>query len=92
MSDSNNFFPLCCFPNLPLDFPDSAEIPLYLYGDKVFHESSEDYGIIIGRFYAFDRQQFQWGWKYLILEYQNSVIAPVNLTYLCWEKDLQPLD
>ena len=92
MSDSNNFFPLCCFPHLPLDFPDSAEMPLYLYGDKVCHDLIEDYGIVIGRFYAFQHQQCQWGWQYLVLDQQDWEIAPINFTYFCWEKDLQPLD
>ncbi|MDJ0634395.1 MAG: hypothetical protein QNJ34_14500 [Xenococcaceae cyanobacterium MO_188.B29] len=92
ISDYNNLFPVSCFPNLPLDFPERTEMPLYLYGDKVCDQSLEDYGIVIGRFYAFDRQQFQWGWKYLILANQDWAIAPFNLAYLCWEKDLQPLD
>ncbi len=92
ISNYDNFSPFCCFPRLPLDFPDSAEMPLYLYGDKVCHELIEDCGIVIGRFYAFDYQQFEWGWQYLILAHQDGTIAATHLTYFCWEKTLQPLD
>ena len=37
-----NNIPLTCLPSLPLDFPDNMEMPLYLYGDRVFHESIDD--------------------------------------------------
>ena len=92
IGDYNNLFPVSYFPNLPLDFPERTEMPLYLYGDKVCHELIEDYGIVIGRFYAFQHQQCQWGWQYLVLDQQDWAIAPINFTYFCWEKDLQPLD
>ena len=60
--------PIFYFPCLPSDFPERAEMPLFLYGDRVVDRASEtDPGIVIGRFYAFDYQQYQWGWKYLVL-------------------------
>ena len=78
------------FPRLPADFPDRTEMPLFLYGDRVINRASEtDPGIVIGRFYAFDYQQSQWGWKYLILVYQA---IDYGLTFIYWEKDLKPVD
>ena len=78
------------FPCLPADFPDSAAMPHFLYGDRVIDRASAtDSGIVIGRFYAFDYQQSQWGWKYLILVYQA---IDYGLTFIYWEKYLKPLD
>ena len=51
---------LTCFPNFPIDFPENAKMPFFLYGDKVSHEAIEDCGIVIGRFYAFDLNSKQW--------------------------------
>ena len=82
----SNLHPVACFPNLPANFPDSATMPMYLYGDKVFARSLEEYGLVIGRFYAFNSNQLQWKWQYLIL------VDYFNFTYVCWETDLQPLD
>jgi len=66
--ESRILFPLTCIPSLPIDFPQSAAMPLYIYGDRIRHESIEDYGIVIGRFYAFDYTSKRWRWKYLILD------------------------
>lgn len=33
-TENSSLFYLTCFPSLPVDFPESAEIPIYLYGDK----------------------------------------------------------
>ena len=83
-------FPIDYFPCLPADFPNSAEMPLFLYRDRVINRASEiDSGIVIGRFYAFDYQQSQWGWKYLILVYQA---IDYGSTFMYWETDLEPLD
>ncbi len=82
--------PIDYFPRLPADFPDSAAMPHFLYGDRVIDRASEtDPGIVIGRFYAFDYQQSQWGWKYLILVYQA---IDYGSTFMYWETDLEPLD
>ena len=80
---------ITCFPSLPTDFPQNAEIPIYLYGDKVNHETIEDCGIIIGRFYAFDYINEQWQWKYLIYTDLDLAINSVFSTSISWEKDLQ---
>ncbi|MEL6441771.1 MAG: hypothetical protein AAFQ80_21270 [Cyanobacteria bacterium J06621_8] len=83
---------LTCFSSLPTDFPQNIEIPVFLYGDKVSHESIEDHGIIIGRFYAFDYTNQQWRWKYLIYTNQDLAINTIFSTSICWEKDLQPFE
>ncbi|VEP14842.1 hypothetical protein H1P_2910003 [Hyella patelloides LEGE 07179] len=77
---SDRLFPLTEFPPLPVDFPQSLEMPLYLYGDKVLHESMEDFAIIIGRFCAFDCASNQWRWKYLILSRWTSFSKVAHAT------------
>ena len=90
MNSSAKNPPTDYFPGLPADFPDSAEMPLFLYGDRVINRASEiDSGIVIGRFYAFDYQQSQWRWKYLVLVYQA---IDYGSTFMYWETDLEPLD
>ena len=75
-------------PPLPAEFPENMEMPLYLYGDRVFHESMENYAIVIGRFCAFERLSKQWRWKYLIFNNQDSV-ANFFSSRVCWETELQ---
>ncbi len=57
---------------LPVNFPDSATVPKFLYGDRVKwrllpDEDEIKAGVIIGRFYAYAPHRVSWGWKYLIL-------------------------
>ena len=85
-------FPLVCFPKFPINFPKSAEMPLYLYGDTVCNESIEDYGIVTGRFYAFNYINKQWQWKYLILENADFTTDSFFSTCIYWEIELKPLD
>lgn len=87
---NSNLADLICFPSLTTDFPQNTEIPIYLYGDKVSHESIEDYGIVIGRFYAFDPNSKQWKWKYLILEKVDSITVSLFSTCTYWETELKP--
>ena len=86
---NSNLIDLTCFPRLPTDFPQNTEIPIYLYGDKVSHESIEDYGIVIGRFYAFDRVSDKWQWKYLILDQVDSTNVFLFSTCTYWETELK---
>ncbi|MGL5942700.1 MAG: hypothetical protein ACRC2S_20495 [Waterburya sp.] len=88
----NNCFPLTCIPSLPIDFPQSAEMPLFLYGDKVSHESIEDYGIVIGRFYAIERISKEWRWKYLIFDNPDYTTDYFFSTCIYWETELEPLN
>ena len=89
---NNNFFDSIDFPSLPCNFPDNAEIPTYLYGDKVSHELIEDYGVVIGRFYAFDRISNKWQWKYLILDEVDSNSVSLFSTCTYWETELKSLN
>lgn len=89
---NSNLVNLTYFPSLPTDFPQNAEIPIYLYGDKVSHQLIEDYGIVIGRFYAFNYTDKQWQWKYLIYSDRDLAINSIFSTNICWEKDLQAFE
>ena len=86
----SNLFYSTGFPSLPIDFPENAEIPLFLYGDKVNHEAIEDCGIVVGRFYAFDRVSDKWQWKYLILDEVDSTTVFLFPTCTYWESELKP--
>ncbi|MEM7593084.1 MAG: hypothetical protein AAF383_16465 [Cyanobacteria bacterium P01_A01_bin.83] len=87
---NSNLVDLTCFPSLPIDFPENAEIPFFLYGDEVSHEAIEDCGIVIGRFYAFDPNSKQWQWKYLILEKVDSITVSLFSACTYWETELKP--
>ncbi len=89
---NSNLFDLTCLPSLPIDFPENAEIPIYLYGDKISHELIADCGIVIGRFYDFDYTNKQWQWKYLIYTDRDLAINSIFSTSICWEKDLKPFE
>ena len=89
---NSNLCYLTCFPSLPIDFPENAEMPFFLYGDKVSHESIEDYRIVIGRFYAFDCLSDKWRWKYLIIDEVDSTSVSLLSTDIYWETELKPSD
>ena len=82
---------------LPPNFPDDAETPCFLLGDRVrwkplLEETSEaDTGVIIGRFYAFAHHQKQWAWKYLIFLDLASYSYSFCTADTAWEEDLEPL-
>nr|MBW4577750.1 hypothetical protein [Aphanothece sp. CMT-3BRIN-NPC111] len=82
--------------SLPPHFPDSAQTPTFLYGDRVqwkpLSDTDEtDRGIVIGRFYAFAPHHCQWAWKYLILLAPSSPSAQFCVADTCWEEHLEPL-
>jgi hypothetical protein len=91
---NSNLVDLTCFPSLPSNFPQNADIPRYLYGDKVYvcRDAIEDYGIVIGRFYAFDINSKQWQWKYLILDNADYTTNSFFSTRVYWETELKPSD
>ncbi|WP_199329083.1 hypothetical protein [Coleofasciculus sp. FACHB-1120] len=81
---------------LPPNFPDSAQIPRFLYGDRLqwkpLSDTDEtDRGIVIGRFYTFAPHRYQWEWKYLILLAPESPSAQFCVADTCWEEHLEPL-
>jgi hypothetical protein len=93
---SLSFHPSVPGVSLPANFPDSAETPKFLYGDRIqwkpLSDTDEtDRGIIIGRFYAFAPHRCQWGWKYLIFLAPESPSAQFCVADTCWEEHLEPL-
>jgi len=93
---SLSFHPSVAGVSLPANFPDSAETPKFLYGDRLrwkpLSDTDEtDRGIAIGRFYAFAPHHCQWAWKYLILLAPSSPSAQFCVADTCWEEHLEPL-
>jgi hypothetical protein len=86
------------FVRLPVNFPDDAQTPYFLYGDRVKWRSvldtdKTDTGVVIGRFYAFVQHQNQWAWKYLVFLDPDSYSCCFCTTAdTAWEQDLEPLD
>ncbi|WP_414587035.1 hypothetical protein [Scytonema sp. PCC 10023] len=79
--------------DLPVDFPDTAKIPRFLYGDKLrWVGSDSDWGTVYGRFYSFAPQRCSWTWCYLIWLSQDSPSAAWTLADIAWEEDLEPLE
>lgn len=93
---SLSFHPSVSGVSLPENFPDSAETPKFLYGDRIqwkpLSDTDEtDRGIVIGRFYAFAPHRCQWAWKYLIFLTPESPSAQFCVADTCWEEHLEPL-
>jgi hypothetical protein len=93
---SLSFHPSVPGISLPANFPDSAETPKFLYGDRLrwkpLSDTDEtDRGIVIGRFYAFASHRCQWAWKYLIFLAPESPSAQFCVADTCWEEHLEPL-
>jgi hypothetical protein len=83
--------------SLPPNFPESAQTPKFLYGDRVkwkplSETDNTDTGVIIGRFYAFAHHRHQWSWKYLIFLDTDSYSRCFCSADAAWEQDLEPLD
>jgi len=79
--------------DLPVDFPDTAKTPRFLYGDKLrWVGSDSDWGTVYGRFYSFAPQRGSWTWCYLIWLSQDSPSAAWTVADTAWEEDLEPLE
>jgi hypothetical protein len=79
--------------DLPANFSDAAR-PCYQEGDRVRWQpltDETDWGVVIGRFYAYARHQCQWAICYLIKLDQNSPSAAWTVTDTVWEQDLEPI-
>ncbi|WP_375513398.1 hypothetical protein [uncultured Nostoc sp.] len=79
---------------LPVNFPDVAKTPRFLYGDRlrwISAQSDTDWGIVIGRFYSFACDRCCWSWCYLIWLSKNSPSAAWTSTDIAWEEDLEPI-
>ncbi|MEO1378429.1 MAG: hypothetical protein AAFW70_30020 [Cyanobacteria bacterium J06635_10] len=78
--------------DLPKDFPNEAKLPRFLYGDKLrWLDSDSEWGIVIGRFYAFAPHLCEWTWCYLIWLSNDSPSASWTRTDIAWEDDLKAL-
>jgi hypothetical protein len=81
--------------DLPADFPVNAEMPKFLYGDRLCWLSQgeiTDLGIVIGRFYSFAPHRCCWCWCYLLWLDPNSPSAAWVRADIAWEDDLEPLE
>ncbi|MEH2057310.1 MAG: hypothetical protein V7K97_14355 [Nostoc sp.] len=79
---------------LPVNFPDVAKTPRFLYGDRLrwlSTESNTDWGIVIGRFYSNACDRCCWSWWYLIWLSKNSPSAAWTSADIAWEEDLAPI-
>lgn len=78
--------------DLPDNFPDSVT-PRYEEGDRVRWRNlgnMTDWGIAIGRFYAYAQHRCQWAICYLIELDRNSPSAAWCAADTAWEEDLEP--
>lgn len=84
------------FPDLglPNNFP-NVEIPHYSEGKKVRWKSTlenSDWGIVIGRFYAYASHLCRWTWKYVVLLDKTSPSSAWCVADTAWEEDLEEVD
>ncbi|HEY9299085.1 MAG TPA: hypothetical protein VIQ31_22560 [Phormidium sp.] len=75
---------------LPINFP-NVKTPDYSEGKTVrWFSASEksDWGIILGRFYAYAPHLCRWSWKYVVLLDKNSPSSEWCVADVAWENDL----
>jgi hypothetical protein len=78
-------------PELPANFFESAT-PCYKDGSSLRWLPSKggvDWGIAIGRFYAYAPHLSRWSWKYIILLDSHSPSAAWVMADMAWEEDLE---
>jgi hypothetical protein len=76
---------------LPNNFP-NVEMPHYSEGKIVQWTSTienSDWGIVLGRFYAYASHRCRWSWKYVVLLDKNSPSSAWCLAEEAWEEDLE---
>ncbi len=79
---------------LPINFFESAT-PCYKEGDNLRWIPSKggvDWGIAIGRLYAYAPHLCRWSWKYIILLDSHSPSAAWAIADTAWEEDLEILE
>lgn len=77
--------------NFPINFPNGA-VPGYSDGTCVKWKQltkNTDWGIIIGRFYAYASHISQWSWKYVVLLDKSSPSSDWIVADTAWEEDLE---
>ncbi len=75
---------------LPTNFKETA-MPCYKDGDSLRWNPAcgdVDWGIAIGRFYAYAPHLCRWSWKYIILLDSHSPSAAWVIADTAWEEDL----
>ncbi len=75
---------------LPSNFP-NVEMPHYAEGKTVRWKSAlenPDWGIVLGRFYAYAPHLCRWTWKYVVLLDSNSPSEEWCVADVAWENDL----
>jgi len=78
--------------DLPDQFPNGVT-PRYQEGDRVRWQTlsnTTDWGIVIGRFYAYARHRCQWAVCYLVRLDRHSPSADWIAADTAWEEDLEP--
>ena len=78
--------------DLPENFPEGVT-PCYAEGDRIRWRTltnTTDWGIAIGRFYAYARHRCQWAVCYLVKLDRNSPSAAWVTVDTAWEDDLEP--
>ena len=80
--------PLC---DLPANFPNGST-PRYKEGDRVkwrLLSNTTDWGIVIGRYYAYAKHQCNWAVGYLVKLDEDSPSTAWTVTDTAWEEDLE---
>ncbi len=75
---------------LPSNFP-NVEMPHYAEGKTVRWKSAlenSDWGIVLGRFYAYAPHLCRWTWKYVVLLDSNSPSEEWCVADVAWQNDL----
>jgi hypothetical protein len=79
---------------LPSNFP-NVKTPQYSEGKNVRWKSNlenPDWGIILGRFYAYASHLCGWAWKYVVLLDENSPSSAWVNSDTAWEEDLEEVN
>lgn len=79
---------------LPSNFP-NVETPQYSEGENVRWKSTHektDFGIVLGRFYAYASHIGRWSWKYVVLLDKNSPSSAWVNSDTAWEEDLEEME
>ena len=79
---------------LPIHFKENA-IPCYKDGESLRWNPAKggvDWGIAIGRFYAYAPHLCRWSWKYVILLDSHSPSAAWVIVDTAWQEDVESLE
>lgn len=77
--------------NLAENFSYYLSFAYFVVGEKVQWKpifEPTDWGIVLGRFYAYAHHRCRWGWKYVIWLAQDSPSSAWTIVDTAWEEDL----